>query len=353
MTIAATVLDDGRTVLTGLPGPQGHHLPPALLNRREVTELYLALRDQAAPVEGVPVMTDINGTPLNLRAMLGSARGTLVAAVHSGLPISRQDIEVAIDYVDRALVLASITLGPLPEGANDVSVEVRESVIHRCPRSGEWVMPCCGLPPGERLGDRMTARDDMVTCNQPEAVWSLRRIYETLGQVAPSGGSVAGMVQKALTMLAWHVEHGEAEAITVAETRARTRADELRGHLKAAHEHLCSAQVHCVIVASRVQLGEAIDRISYVAGREGVDPGDTFTAPDVIDAVIEGEFTDHQAAMIIALVAVCRATHDGAHPVSAPGYVRKAADVVRMARGADTPGWDEADILMAIEAVTS
>lgn len=37
-------------------------------------------------------------------------------------------------------------------------------VTHRCPPTGSNRMPCCGLPPGERLGDRMTVHDDMVTC---------------------------------------------------------------------------------------------------------------------------------------------------------------------------------------------
>lgn len=329
MTISVTYLDDGQAVVTGLPGPGPR---PVLLTRTEQAELYLALRGS----DGIPT---------------------------------------------------------------DVLVEAELNVpVHRCPLPGEGIMPCCGLPPGDRLGHRMTTDDAQVTCNaavsafdepasagpecprgfrhqpgsccsqrcdncgrhhgpaecEPEAVWSLRRIYDVLDRLALQGDEDASRDrQTAKQMLRWHVMHSEAEAAATAEAPARTRADALRGHLKAAHEHLCSAQVHCVIVASRAQLGEAIDRISFVAGREGVDPGDTFTARDVIDAVIEGEFTDAQAAMIVALVATMHALDRVGTDIrlNLPHVVKRAADVVRMARGADTPGWDEADLIIAIESL--
>lgn len=36
--------------------------------------------------------------------------------------------------------------------------------VHCCPLPGSGVMPCCGLPPGERLADRMTVNVGEVTC---------------------------------------------------------------------------------------------------------------------------------------------------------------------------------------------
>jgi hypothetical protein len=62
---------------------------------------------------------------------------------------------------------------------------------------------------------------------------------------------------------------------TIAQAVEPIEAD-LRGHLKVAREHLCAAQPQCVIVASRYQLQQALDRIDYVAHHEGVEPGDTF-----------------------------------------------------------------------------
>lgn len=221
-----------------------------------------------------------------------------------------------------------------------------------------------------------------------------------------------------------------------------SRDEVLRGHLKAAREHLCAAQPQCVIVASRAQLQLALDRIDYVAGREGVDPGDTFTVcgggmcseghtyregcllyeppaeaqpfrvttkleddiangtgavwslsriyqvasdaivsgpgygslakaldmlrwhvdhaedgpgpqpsdDDVVDVVIHGEFTDAQAAMVAALTVESLRRFPGTSTTYA---TKVAAQTVRMARGAERPGWDEDDITAAIDMITA
>lgn len=43
-------------------------------------------------------------------------------------------------------------------------------VVHRAPLFSNEVMPCCGLPPGERMADRMTNDPALVTCGRPPAV---------------------------------------------------------------------------------------------------------------------------------------------------------------------------------------
>lgn len=40
------------------------------------------------------------------------------------------------------------------------------TVVHRCPMDDSNLMPCCGLPPGERILDRMTIDDALVTCSR-------------------------------------------------------------------------------------------------------------------------------------------------------------------------------------------
>lgn len=37
-------------------------------------------------------------------------------------------------------------------------------VVHMCPPTGSGEMPCCGLPPFERMRDRMTEDPALVTC---------------------------------------------------------------------------------------------------------------------------------------------------------------------------------------------
>lgn len=37
-------------------------------------------------------------------------------------------------------------------------------VVHLCPFPGSGEMPCCGLPPFERRGQRMTVDVRLVTC---------------------------------------------------------------------------------------------------------------------------------------------------------------------------------------------
>lgn len=116
-----------------------------------------------------------------------------------------------------------------------------------------------------------------------EPVWSLRRIYEALEWRATDHNTV-----RALDMLRWHVEHGEATAVAAADI--------------------------------------------------------------VVDAVVEGEFTDAQAAMIVGLVAVLQAT-GATHMLGHRGLISKAADLVREARDS-TPGWDEGDLLVLLGLVT-
>jgi hypothetical protein len=37
--------------------------------------------------------------------------------------------------------------------------------VHMCPPEGTGMMPCCDLPPFERMGDRITLDPKLVTCN--------------------------------------------------------------------------------------------------------------------------------------------------------------------------------------------
>jgi hypothetical protein len=45
--------------------------------------------------------------------------------------------------------------------------EPRVEVVHRCPKAGKGLTPCCGRSPFELLGDRITLYDAMVTCPGP------------------------------------------------------------------------------------------------------------------------------------------------------------------------------------------
>lgn len=66
--------------------------------------------------------------------------------------------------------------------------------IHECPPKGEGYFPCCGLPPFERLGDRMTSRPDRVNCDRlrlRERAEGAERAYEVL--FARAGARICGL----------------------------------------------------------------------------------------------------------------------------------------------------------------
>jgi hypothetical protein len=52
-------------------------------------------------------------------------------------------------------------------------------IVHMCPPDGSGEMPCCGLPPFERMRDRMTLDPALVTCEldaeelHPNAEWNV------------------------------------------------------------------------------------------------------------------------------------------------------------------------------------
>ncbi len=46
-----------------------------------------------------------------------------------------------------------------------MSDEIATDVVtHMCPPIGSHLMPCCGIPIGERLGDRVTLDLELVSC---------------------------------------------------------------------------------------------------------------------------------------------------------------------------------------------
>lgn len=101
--------------------------------------------------------------------------------------------------------------------------------------------------------------------------------------------------------------------------------EQLRGQLKAAHEALCAAQPQCVILASRHQLQAAIDRISYVAAREGIDPGDTFSPladlrTDVLDQLPVTTLMAAEEALTDRLAEALRLTAEWGMATALPGW---------------------------------
>jgi hypothetical protein len=110
------------------------------------------------------------------------------------------------------------------------------------------------------------------------------------------------------------------------------------------------------VAAHRHQLQGAIDAINRVVRMARLPLGTTFSDPDGAPPRQDGdpgEFTDAEAGIVLALVAVQRAS-GLAHVNMDRGQldqVRVAAQLVRMGRGADTPGWDVGDLDYMVGAV--
>jgi hypothetical protein len=119
------------------------------------------------------------------------------------------------------------------------------------------------------------------------------------------------------------------------------RDELLRSRLKAAHEALCAAQPQCVIVASRHQLQAALDRISYVAAREGIEPGDTFSPladlrSDVLDQLPTGDMLMAERELCDRLAEALRLTAEWSMATALPGWSWfDALTEYRAARGWD------------------
>lgn len=150
----------------------------------------------------------------------------------------------------------------------------------------------------------------------PSARWTLLYLE---GVLADPDGNTDEARTKALEDLAWWASLQYEGKLTL-----RPEGD-LRGHLKVAHEHLCSAQARCVIVASRHQLQAALDRISYVAAREGIEPGDTFSPladlhQDVLDQLLTGHMLMAERELCDRVAEALRLTAEWSMAIALPGW---------------------------------
>lgn len=68
--------------------------------------------------------------------------------------------------------------------------------IHECPPKGQGFFPCCGLPPFERLGDRMTTNPAKVNCDRlaiREHVQQLTALWEACKPLCQHDPQVADL----------------------------------------------------------------------------------------------------------------------------------------------------------------
>lgn len=205
---------------------------------------------------------------------------------------------------------------------------------------------CGAEPPSNGEGLLTSVTWQLVTCSaclatagraghdaEPEAVWSLRRIYDTLDRLAVLGDEDASRErQTANRMLAWHADYEEQEAST---TVAADPVDLTYLRLLGAREYLCLAQTDLPVVAWRAQLGEAIRRIDGVGARACPEQWSkhdrTDQAPSPLgpqEPPIATGDDPAAAAMVVALVAVIRS---GGAAVGLTDAINQARRAVGMA----------------------